>query len=300
MKMTFCSGRFDWNGTAVPRGISLVLLGILIAGCSPREQTPQQSGSENKNENKIVIRGSNTFGEQLAPSLIVVYKKEHPSVDFDLEPKSTGYGLAALRSGLCDIAGASRLPTEAEKREALNRGIEFNEYVICSYSVAVVVNASNPVTSLTRDQVRDIFTGTIQNWKDVGGPDAPIQLYIRDPISGTHLGFQELAMENKPYGPNSKEFTGYGEIVKAVGQEAAAIGYASIDLANKDGVKAVIVDGIAPVAATVKAGQYPYARVLRLYTNKTNETKVVNDFIEFVRSARGGEIISQMGFVPHS
>ena len=296
MKMTFCSVRFGWNGTSVQRGVGLVLLGILIAGCSPREQTPPKTGSENK----IVIRGSNTIGEELAPSLIAAYKKDHPSVDFDIEPKSTGYGLAALRSGLCDIAGASRPPTASEKQEALNRGIEFNEYIIGAYSVAVVVNANNPVTSLTRNQIRDVFTGTIQNWKDVGGPDAPIHLCIRDPISGTHLGFQELAMENKPYGLSPKEFTDYKGLVQAVGQDAAAIGYASINLADKDGAKAIMVEGVPPTAASVKAGQYPYSRVLRLYTNKANEPRAGNEFIEFVRSAHGQEIISQMGFVPRS
>ena len=296
MKMTFCTVRFDWSGTSVQRGVVLVLLGLLIAGCSPREQTPPKTGSENK----IVIRGSNTIGEELAPSLIAAYKKDHPSVDFDIEPKSTGYGLAALRSGLCDIAGASRPPTASEKQEALNRGIEFNEYIIGAYSVAVVVNANNPVTSLTRNQIRDVFTGTIQNWKDVGGPDAPIHLCIRDPISGTHLGFQELAMENKPYGPSPKEFTDYKGLVQTVGQDAAAIGYASINLADKDGAKAIMVEGVPPTAASVKAGQYPYSRVLRLYTNKANEPRAGNEFIEFVRSARGQEIISQMGFVPRS
>ena len=262
---------------------------------SPRTNTPK-----NVSESKVVIRGSNTIGEELAPRLIAAYKKEHPAIAFDLETKATGYGLAALRGGLCDIAAASRLPTEVEKKEAVNRGIEFNEYIIGTYSVAVVVNASSPVTSLTRNQIRDIFTGTIQNWKDVGGPDAPIHLCVRDPISGTYLGFMELAMENKPYGPGAKEFTNYAGIVQAVGQDAAAIGYASIDLANKDGVKAITVEGVAPVAASVNAGQYPYSRVLRLYTNKANEPTTTHDFIQFVQSARGQEIISQTGFVPHS
>jgi ABC-type phosphate transport system substrate-binding protein len=71
----------------------------------------------------------------------------------------------------------------------------------------VVVGAGNSVTNLTREQVRDIFTGVVQNWKGVGGADAPIHLYARDPISGTALGFKELAMENKPYTPDPKMFT---------------------------------------------------------------------------------------------
>ena len=94
--------------------------------------------------------------------------------------------------------------------------------------VAVVVNAANPVANLTRDQVRDLFTGTVQNWKDVGGPDAPVHLYIRHPISGTYLGFRELAMENKPYALEVKTYTNYTEIVQAVAQDPDGLGYATM------------------------------------------------------------------------
>src|SRR5262252_2723163 len=174
---------------------ALMLSGALIAGCS---------GSKSE---KVVIRGSNTIGEELVPRLIAEYKKEHPGVEFDLEFKGTAYGFAALMSGLCDVAAGSREATMNELRLAQERGIEFNDYIIGSYSVAVIVNAANPVTNLSLTQVRDLFTGAVQNWKEVGGADAPVVLYIRDPISGTYLGFRELAMENKPYALNLKTFT---------------------------------------------------------------------------------------------
>ena len=120
--------------------------------------------------------------------MIAEFKKAHSDVSFELEPKATGYGMAALRSGQCDIAAASRAAIEEELELTKQSGIQMNETVLGAYSVAVVVNANNPVSNLTKDQVHDIFTGKIANWKDVGGPDAAIALYIRDPISGTHLG----------------------------------------------------------------------------------------------------------------
>ena len=83
-------------------------------------------------------------------------------------------------------------------------GVDLRDHIIGAYSVAVVVNAANPVKDLTKDQVRDIFTGAIHNWKEVGGADAPVHLYIRNPVSGTYLGFQEIAMGNKPYGHMEK------------------------------------------------------------------------------------------------
>lgn len=279
--------------TKFASGISLVLLGAIIAGCSD-QKTPEAAP-----DGKIVIRGSNTIGEELAPQLIAEFKKAHPKASFDLESKATGYGLAALMDGQCDIAGASRLPISGELDQARSHGVEMNNYVIGSYSVAVVVNAANPVGNLTTNQVRDIFTGTIQNWKEVGGPDAAIHLYIRDPISGTYLGFKEIAMENKPYASGPKTFTNYVEIVQAVAQDANGIGYTGIDPAAKDGIKGVSISGVAPSVASVNDGKYPYCRTLRFYTNKAKEAPMTYDFVHFAMSTRGQEILGQMGFVPH-
>ncbi len=242
------------------------------------------------------------MGEELAPKLIAEYKKTHPEVTFDLESKGTSYGMGALMGGYCDIAGASRLPTNEEMEVAQLRNVELNDYIIGAYAVAVVVSAGNGVTNLTREQVRDIFTGTIQNWKDVGGADAPIHLYARDPISGTYFGFRELAMENKPYTSDLKMFTlatNYEAIVQAVAADANGIGYSSMESAKVAGVKTVSIGGIAPDVAAVNKGEYPYARTLHFYTSKTSETPATTGFIQFVLSAPGQEILAKMGDVPH-
>ncbi len=267
--------------------LGLALLGAAIAGCS---------GGKTE---KIVMLGSNTIGEELAPRLVAEYKKEHPAVAFEMEFKGTTYGLGALMVGRCDIAAASREATTNEVELARQRNIEFNDHVIGAYDVAVIVNAGSPVADLTKEQVRDLFVGTAQNWKDVGGPDAPVNLYIRHPISGTYLGFRELAMENKPYALNVKTFTNYIEIVKAVARDPNGIGYATIAQAGQPGVKLVAIGGAAPSVAAVNKGQYPYARVLRLYTDKANESSAAREFLQFVQSERGQTIVKQMGFAPH-
>jgi len=247
---------------------------------------------------KIIIRGSNTIGEELAPRLIAEFKKDHSSVEFDTEFKGTSYGLGALMVGKCDIAAASREVTTNELALSPDLNMQFKDYVIGSYSVAVLVNAASPVTNLTQEQVKDIFTGTIQNWKEVGGPDAPIHLYIRNPLSGTYLGFQELAMDKKPYGTHLKALTAYPAIVEEIAKDADGIGYSSIDLAQHAGVKAASIGGIAPDAASVNQGKYPYARVLRFYTNKAVESPLTSEFAQFVQSARGQAIVKEMGYVP--
>ncbi len=270
--------------TNLLRNISLLLLGGAVAAAAA---------------DKIIIRGSNTIGEDLAPKLIAEFRKDHPDVAFDTEFKGTGYGLGGLSAAACDIAAASRVASTNEVDLLKENGVDLSDHVIGAYSVAVVVNAANPVKDLTKNQVRDIFTGAIQNWKAVGGPDAPIHLYIRNPISGTFLGFQEIAMGNKPYGHMEKTFTSYADVVAAVAQDAGGIGYGSLDVAKHDGAKTLTIGGLSADATTVNKGAYPYSRVLRLYTNKLKETPGALAFIEFVQSARGQEVLAKAGFVPH-
>ena len=279
-----------------PALINLCLTGLLVTGCSENKQPAPATTAAS---GKVIIKGSNTIGEELAPRLIAEYKKEHPDAVFELESKATGYGLAALLAGQCDIAGASRAPIKDEQELAKARGIELNDHVIGTYSVAVIVNGGNSIGNLTPEQVRDIFTGAVGNWKDVGGPDTPIHLFVRDPISGTYLGFRELAMENKPYTAGIKTFTNYDGIMQAVAQDASGIGYVGLDLGSKGGVKAVSIREIAPNAASVNSGKYPYVRTLRLYTDKSKEAAPARDFIQFVQSSKGQDILREMGFVPH-
>lgn len=273
---------------------ALALACGLFTGCPSSEQATTPASTKQK----LVIRGSNTLGEELAPRLIAEYKKTHTDLDFDTEFKGTVYGVGALMAERCDLAAASRELTTNELALAKDRDVEFNDYIVGSYSVAVVVNSANPVANLTRDQVRDIFTGTIQNWKEVGGPDAAIHVCIRDQISGTHLGFQELAMDKKPYPIGVKTFTSYESLVGAVTKEPNSIGYASVELAAKRGVKGVTVDGTAPTLESVKAGKYPYARTLRFYTAKAKEPAAAKEFAQFVQSAAGQKILVEVGFVP--
>ena len=298
MKTNLCHRRFGPATTGFLKSVSLILLGVVVAGCPASKQTAETP--ETAPSGKIVIRGSNTIGEELAPRLISEYKKEHPAAGFDLETKGTSYGMGALMGGFCDMAGASRLPLKEELEVAQFRDVELNDYVIGAYSVAVVVNATNPVGNLTREQVRDIFTGVIQNWKEVGGPDAPIHLYIRDPISGTYIGFKELAMENKPYASEQNLFTNYAAVVVAVGRDVNGIGYSGFNLATHSGAKVVSIEGMEPTTAAVNQGKYPYARVLHLYTNKAKERPAALDFIQFIRSPHGQEVLAQMGYVPRS
>lgn len=282
------------------QAIILLACGLLMAGCPADKSSSDTPAPTAGAANKVIIRGSNTIGEELAPQLIAEFKSDHPEVSFELEAKATGYGMAALRAGHCDIAAASRPAIEEELELAKTSGIQMTEFVLGAYSVAVIVNANNPVGNLNKDQVHGIFTGKITNWKEVGGPEAAIQIYIRDPISGTHIGFKELAMNNDAYAARPHLLTNYTGIVQAVAADPNGIGYSGLAMAERPGAKVVSIESVAPSPASINSGKYPYARILRFYTNKARESKATREFIEFVLSKRGQELITQLGFTPKS
>jgi phosphate transport system substrate-binding protein len=278
----------------------LLAASFLLFGCPGSKPTTENANSAATagSTDKVIIRGSNTFGEELAPDLVAEFKKSHPAIKFDIETKATGYGMAALRVGQCDIAAASRAAIQADLDLAKDANLEMNDYLIATYSVAIITHANSPVANLTKDQVHEIFTGKTKNWKEVGGPDANINLYIRDPISGACLGFKEIAMKNEEYASHPKLYTNYTGLVTAVAADPNGIGYSGLSQAKASGVKALTVDGVEASAATVNSGKYPYARLVRFYTNKASESQPTKDFIGFVVSTRGQEIIQQIGFAP--
>jgi phosphate transport system substrate-binding protein len=105
-------------------------------------------------------------------------------------------------------------------------------------------------------------------------------------------------MENKAYGSGETTFTNYAGIENAVAQDPNGIGYCSFDLENKAGVKAISIQGVMPSKESVNQGKYPYSRVLRFYTSKATESPAALEFIQFVQSSRGQQVLDEMGFVP--
>lgn len=246
----------------------------------------------------VRIRGSNTFGEELGPILIAEYTKANPGVEIQLGTEGSGAGMRALLNGECDIAPTSRLASEDELRLARAKGAKLDSHFLGYYGVAVVVNARNKVKSLTPAQIRDIFTGAIANWSQVGGADAPIKVYIRDPVSGTYLGFQELAMEYRPYAETAVQLKSYHEIADAIAGDRNGIGYSGMTLSHGKGVRQLQVNGIPANASSVNEGLYPYARGLRFYTLAKQEPEAAMAFIRFVRGREGQRIMEQNGYVP--
>lgn len=251
-------------------------------------------------EEKAHIEGSNTFGEELGPALIKAYQVKHPETVIELGSDGTGTGLTALLNGTCDVAAASRVANEDEHRLARARKLRLSSHFIGTYGVSVITHERNPIRALSDRQVRDIFTGKITNWKDVGGRDAPIHLYIRDASSGTQLGFRELAMADLPYAASVKTFLSYPDIIAAVADDPNGIGYTGMTKETPKGVRTLLINGIPANSMAVNEGLYPYARGLRFYTVNGRGTTASRSFIRFVRGTEGQAILEQMGYVPRA
>lgn len=277
---------------AVRRSAALALIAAIATGCPAGKQTPDSSIT-----GRLVLKGSTTFGDELAPRLVTEFRNQRPNVAMEVEFKGSESGFAALLARECDIAAVSRPATKVELETARRKGMELNDAVVGYYGVAIIANSNNPVSKLTQAQVRDIFSGAIRNWKVVGGADGPINLCIRDQASATHRGFQALAMERRAYAHGARTFPNYLELVASVRQDPHAVGYCSMSLAERTGVKNLLVDGMPPTVTSVNQDRYPYARGLHLYTIKRTETIATRDFVQFVQSSEGQKILAQLDFV---
>ena len=230
-----------------------------------------------------------------------IYMKKNPGTTIQVTGGGSGVGIAALINGSTDIANSSRpiKPAELEKIKA-----KYNKssiQIACAKDgLSVFLNKANPVNELTIDQLGAIFSGKITNWKQVGGPDAKIQLYGRESSSGTFEFFKEHVVKTD-FAPTCQTLPGTAAIINAVKKDKLGIGYGGA--AYAEGVKDCKVKkdakskGVLPTAATIKNKTYPISRYLFMYLKEkpTGETK---KFIDWILSAEGQKVIVEVGYYP--
>ncbi len=259
----------------------------------------------------IRIKGSDTL-INLVQRLAEVYMEENPNTAIAVTGGGSGVGIASLIADRVDIADASREMKPKEIESANKNGVTPVEIVIGIDGLSVIINADNPVSSLTLEQIGGIFRGQITNWKDVGGPDKEISLYGRQANSGTYVFFQELVLNKKDYSADMKRMNGNAQIVEGIIADKQGIGYVGIgyvydDKGNiREDIKVLSVaqgkeaEPVSPlVSENVKSGKYPIARALYQYVNGKPEGEV-KDFIAFELSDKGQEIVEELSFYPVS
>jgi phosphate transport system substrate-binding protein len=247
------------------------------------------------------IKGSDTV-LPLTQKEAEVFLKKNPGSSIMVTGGGSGVGLASLQNGTTDIAQSSRKMKLDEKMKLQDAGKVFTETIIAYDALAVIVNPSNKISQLTREQLESIYTGKVTNWKEVGGDDMPIVLYSRESSSGTFEFFKEHVLNKKNFAPSAMLMPATGAIVQSVSQTKGAIGYVGLAYLETN-VKALKVSydkGVTYVIPSVDNAMnktYPITRPLYYYYLNTTE-KAVKPFIDFILSTEGQKIVREIGYVP--
>ena len=257
---------------------------VCLAGCG--------SKTEDEVAGTVSTDGSTSM-EKVIGSLGEVFQAENESIDFTYNPTGSGSGISAIEKGTCDIGLSSRSLKDEEKEQGLE------ETVLAYDGIAVIVNADNKVEDLTIDQIADIYTGKIKNWKEVGGVDAEIVVIGREAGSGTRDGFESITGTEETC-KLRQELTSTGDVIATVKSNENAIGYASLASVD-DTVKALTVGGVKPSADTVLDGTYKIQRPFVLVTKEGSKlSDAAQAFFDYAISDDAKPVIEKAGVVPAS
>src|SRR5204863_5263928 len=224
-------------------------------------------GLDEAKAERLVIKGSDTLGAKLVPPLAEHFKAEHPGTTFDIAAEGSTTGIAAIIDGTAQIGMSSRRAKSSEIGAASAKGINMKPTIVAYDGIAVIVNAGNPVKSLTKKQVGQIFTGEITDWSAVGGSSGKISIYTRNTSSGTYSDWKELAMKKRDYASGSQKMAGHEQIAAEVGKNPNGVGYVGLAYMKAGGIKVLTIDGAAPSQQAVRNKTWPYARPTFYYTN---------------------------------
>ena len=250
--------------------------------------------------NKITIKGSDTM-VILAQKWAEVYMSKNPTTAIQVTGGGSGVGLSALINGSTDIATSSRPLKQSELEKIKGRYGTLGVEIACAKDgITIYLNKANGVSELTLKQLSDIYSGKITNWNQVGGANANIKLYGRENSSGTYVYFKDNVIK-KDYALTCQSLPGTAAIVNAVKKDKNGIGYggAAFDSGVKDCKVKKDANSPALLATeeTIRNKTYPITRFLYMYlaTRPTGETK---KFIDWVLSAEGQKVTSQVGYFP--
>ncbi|GAB2025639.1 phosphate ABC transporter substrate-binding protein [Lactovum odontotermitis] len=271
-------------------GLSLVTL----AACSSTS-TSDGSGSSASSSSKAlsgkVIAGGSTALQPLAQQAAEEFMADNPKVQLTVQGGGSGVGLTQVAAGTFQIGNSDIF---AEEKTGLDTSA-LTDYKVAVVGIAPIINADNSVSNLTQDQLIDIFTGKVTNWKDVGGKDLEITVIGRTEGSGTRVNFDKFALKNREEvaGP-TQDAT--GAVVTMVGQTPGAISYVALSyISTSDTIKAVKLDGVEATNENVESNDWKVWAYEHMYTNTKKETDADKAFIDYVASDTAD--IEKLGYI---
>lgn len=298
----FCRWR---RGTLTP-GLFLLLTLLLLPAC--RRQPAEAVAADDPNTGRAIQnKGSDTL-VNLALAWAEAYRQIRPDVSIAVTGGGSGTGIASLINGTVDIANASRAMKEDEIEAARSNGIAPVEIVVAIDALAVIVHPDNPVDQLTIDQLSDIYTGRTTNWQEVGGRDELIVLLSRETNSGTHVYFLEEVVRkgeesDRIFAPQTLLMPSSVGITSELRRNPRTIGYDGLGYVDPEHEKIIAVARdsnspyVYPTIETATTGEYPLSRNLYMYT-AGEPTGAIADYLEWILSDAGQEIVASLGFVP--
>ena len=263
---------------------------------SAAESTVAASSEVASTETTAGLSGSismvgSTSMEKLANALSEAFMEEYPDVTVTAEFVGSGAGIEAVTNGTADIGNSSRSLKDEEKAAGVV------ENVVAIDGIAVCVDPANEVADLTKEQLTNIYNGTVTNWKEVGGADEPIIVIGREAGSGTRGAFEEL-VDLKDACKYANELDSTGAVIAKVASTPGAIGYASLD-ALDDSVKALSLEGVEATAENIKAGNYFLSRPFVMATKGeiSEQNDLVQAWFDFVLGDEGQQVASEVGLI---
>jgi len=241
----------------------------------------------------------------LLTALAEAYEKTHEGTQISVTDGGSTEGFEALINGTADLCMSSREVSAEEKEKSEFRRIPLEGTVVSLDGVSIIVNPRNPVSELTIAQLREIFSGRISNWREIGGPDQTIQVISRDSQSGTSSFFRERVMRNEDYKSEIQTAGSNASVAKSVEQELWSVGYVGFAFSQATGLKVIGIKkeassaAVFPSPATIGDGSYPLARPLYIYASGKSGD-VAMDFLEYALSPEGQRIVREKGYVPVS
>ena len=237
-----------------------------------------------------VATGGSTSMKNVIAALTEGFAEVEPGVTVSYDPTGSGAGITGATDKTLDIGLSSRALKDEEKNDV-------DGTVIALDGIAIIVNKASKVEDLTVDKLKQMFTGEITNWADVGGDDGEIVLIGREAGSGTRDGFESI-VDVKDSCKYAQELTATGAVISAVEANPLAIGYASLSAVG-DTVKMVTVGGVECSEETVKDGSYEVQRPFVFVTNKSvTLSEQAQAFFDFATSTDAADLIRTAGAVP--
>ncbi len=241
----------------------------------------------NRSETSLIVAGS-TSVQPFADKWAEVFMERHPGIGVNVQGGGSSAGIQACLSGACQIGTSSR---ELKPEEKI-----LHEIVVARDGLAIVVNPSNPVRGATLEQIKEMFEGSLRNWMMLGGPDREITVVTREEGSGTRGAFQELVMGKARIFKGAITEDSNGTVREIVANDPYAVGFISLGLVNEE-VRALSLDGVEGNENNILEGRYKLVRPF-LFLSRGEPSGLAKEFIDFVLSAEGQELIKKEGLIP--